>query len=159
MRIGVLSDTHIPVAARKIPDKVLSLLKGVDLILHAGDILELSALDELEKIAKTEAVRGNMDYPDVLESLPSRKVLEIGRFKIGLIHGWGPPQSLVERLKKEFTKVDCVVFGHTHAPVAERVEGALFFNPGSPTDRVFAPYNSLGFLEINDEIKPEIVRL
>lgn len=158
MRIGVISDTHIPVASKKIPERALALLKGADLILHAGDILELSVLDELEKIARTEAVRGNMDHASVMESLPSKQVLEIGRFKIALIHGWGPPQGLVERLRKEFTKVDCVVFGHTHSPLVERINGTLFFNPGSPTDKVFAPYNSLGLLELNDEIKPEIIR-
>lgn len=159
MRIGVISDTHIPVAAKNIPDRVLALLQDADLILHAGDILELSVLDELKKIARTKAVRGNMDHADVMESLPSKQILEIGRFKIGLIHGWGPPQGLIERLKKEFTKVDCVVFGHSHSPLVERINGTIFFNPGSPTDKVFAPYNSLGFLELNDEIKPEIIRL
>jgi putative phosphoesterase len=159
MRIGVISDTHIPVAAKKLPDHVLALLQGADLILHAGDILELSVLDELEKIARTKAVRGNMDHADVMESLPSKQILEIGRFKIGLIHGWGPPQGLIERLKKEFTKVDCVVFGHSHSPLVERINETIFFNPGSPTDKVFTPYNSLGFLELNDEIKPEIIRL
>jgi len=159
MRIGVLADTHIPIAAKKIPAHVLSLLEGVDMILHAGDILELSALDDLEKIAKTEAVRGNMDYADVLSSLPAKRILEIGGFRIGLAHGWGPPQGLIERLSKEFGKVDCVVFGHTHVPTIEKVNETLFFNPGSPTDKVFAVCNSFGFLEINDEIKPEIVQL
>lgn len=159
MRIGVLADTHIPVAAKKIPERVLSLLKGVELILHAGDILQLQVVEELRKIAKTVAVSGNMDSFDVIEKLPAQEIVSVKGFKIGLIHGWGPPHGLISRLKEEFSHVNCIVYGHTHMAAIDKVDGMLFLNPGSPTDKVFAPYNSMGFLEIDKEIKAEIVRL
>ncbi len=159
MRIGVISDTHIPVAAKSMPKKVFSLLAGVELILHAGDILQLRVIEELSEVAEIKAVRGNMDYPEILKKLPAQRIIQVEKFRIALVHGWGPPQGLISRLKQEFSDVDCIVYGHTHVAAINRDDNVLFFNPGSPTDKVFAPYNSIGFLEIDRELKAEIVRL
>ena len=159
MRICVLSDTHIPVAAPALPPDLLRALKGADLILHAGDILEMSVLDELGAIAKVEAVRGNMDRPDVQQGLPVKKVVEAQGKRIGLIHGSGPPWGLSSRVLREFPDVDIIVFGHSHHPLSEQRDKVLLFNPGSPTDGRFAPYKSYGVIEITETVKAEIVRL
>ncbi len=158
-RIGVLSDTHIPKAAPDVPKEVYEEFKGVDLILHAGDLTELSVLEALEKIAPVKAVCGNMDTEEVRARLPEKDTIIIEKFKIGLIHGYGPPSRLAETVSKEFRGVDVIVFGHAHSTMNEKIKKTLFFNPGSPTDRIFAPYNSFGILEIGSGITGKIIRI
>lgn len=79
MRIGVISDTHVPVRARALPGEVLRIFAGVDLILHAGDLVTLDVLDELRAIAPVFAVRGNVDHPEVQERLPAVLRIEVGQ--------------------------------------------------------------------------------
>ena len=74
MLIGVISDTHIPYRSRNIPSKVFEEFKNVDLILHAGDIEDLSVLDELEKIAPVKAVNGNCDHHPELNDFEVMKI-------------------------------------------------------------------------------------
>jgi uncharacterized protein len=160
MKIGVISDTHIPRSALKLPGEIYNAFKGVDMIIHAGDLVDMSLLDELKKLARTEAVHGNMDTAAVQSLLPARKVIEAGGLKIGLTHGSGPHFNLINTVKREFPeKVDAIVFGHSHSPLNEVRDGILFFNPGSPTDKLFSRYNSYGILTINKGIKGEIVRI
>lgn len=160
MRIGVISDTHIKNQNEALPKVICQEFKSVDMILHAGDLVKISVLDELKKFAEVKAVVGNMDYPEVVSSLPKKELIKIGKFQIGLIHGYGPPEGLIERISKEFgDDMDAIVFGHSHRPVNELIDGILFFNPGSPTDKIFAPYNSFGIIEINDKIKAKIITL
>jgi putative phosphoesterase len=159
IRIGVLSDTHIPIAAREIPRKALALLNGVDLIAHAGDILQLTVLEELEELAEVKAVYGNMDTHSIREKLPEINTFEVQGFKIGIIHGSGPPSGMESRIGKKFDKIDVIIYGHSHSPKNEIINGVLFFNPGSTTDRVFAPCNSFGILTIDKEIRGEIIRI
>lgn len=162
VKIGVVSDTHIPVRGSELPSDLLSALKGCDLILHAGDLIDLPALEPLKKISKVEAVYGNMDLPKVRIALKDKKILEVGEKKICLMHGYGRPDNLIEILKKEFLeqKPDIIVFGHSHVPMDEYIDGVLFFNPGSATDTIFAPYRSYGIIEINKgKIKATIHKL
>jgi uncharacterized protein len=162
MKIGVISDTHIPVNCHEMPAEVLDVLKSCDLILHAGDLVGLAVLECLRKISKVEAVWGNMDLPEVRGVLPGRKVLDAAGKKICLIHGYGHPKDLIDKLKKEFffEKPDVIVFGHSHMPLNKYVDGILFFNPGSLTDTIFAPYKSYGIIEIKDgKIKAEIIKV
>jgi hypothetical protein len=157
LRIGVLADTHL--SGRLVPDYVITALGRVDLIIHAGDVLEMAIIEQLSEVAETVAVWGNMDHGDVTRSLPARRVVEVGGFKIGLTHGKGAPSGIVERVASEFEDVDCIVFGHTHSALIQELGGVLFFNPGSPTDRVFAQINTLGILEIADRIMPQILEI
>ena len=159
MKIGVISDTHIPTDAKQIPRKILEQFKETELILHAGDLVELYVLDALREIAKLKAVFGNMDSPQVRKVLPAKEIIQIKNFKIGLIHGWGPPEQLKENVRGDFEDIDAIVYGHSHSPVNEFFQGVLFFNPGSPTDKVFAPYNCYGILEIGDSVRGKIIRL
>lgn len=78
MRIGVISDTHVPVRARALPGEVFRIFAGVDLILHAGDLVTLDVLDELQAVAPVLAVRGNVDHPEVQERLPAALRIEVG---------------------------------------------------------------------------------
>lgn len=155
--LGVLSDTHL--YRQPVPARVLRALEGVELILHAGDILEMAVLEELGRIAPVEAVVGNMDIGDVREVLPQKRVIEVAGRRIGLIHGSGASQHIISRVREEFEEVDVVVFGHTHQAYNREEDGVYFFNPGSPTDKIFAPYRSLGMLELGDGLRGRIIML
>jgi putative phosphoesterase len=159
MRVGVLSDTHVPAIVRALPPVIFDIFRGVDLILHAGDIIELSVLDELRTVAPVEAVAGNMDGSDVHLNLPHKKIISLGKFSVGLIHGKYKIDIQREMIRKEFDVVDLIVYGHSHTPFWGKVDGVYFLNPGSPTDKRHAPYNSVALLEVGDELKAEIVRI
>jgi len=160
MKIGVLSDTHIPERALQLPEEISHIFKGVDLIIHAGDLVSLDVIRELKKIAPVKAVCGNMDPADARATLPKKEVITAGKFKIGVFHGKGAPERILTQAKEVFNeKLDVIIFGHSHAALCEKQKGTLFFNPGSPTDTIFAPFRSVGILEINDEIKGTIVKL
>lgn len=162
MKIGVISDTHIPERARELPQIVLDEFKKVDMIIHAGDFVDVSVLNKLKSIcANVKAVWGNMDPTDLRKLLPEKEVFGIGNFKIGLMHGFGPPAKLTELLASIFKDdiVNLIIFGHSHAELNEKIGDILFFNPGSPTDKIFSPHNSYGIIEINDKIEAKIIRL
>ena len=162
MKIGVISDTHIPDRARQVPPVIMEAFNHVDMIIHAGDLVEFSVLDKLSGVCKeVKAVRGNMDYDDASGRLPIKEIIKAGGVRIGVMHGWGPPAKLVELMQQEFKddKVDIVIFGHSHAPFNEKIGNVLYFNPGSATDKVFAPYNSYGIIEITNKIDARIVRI
>jgi putative phosphoesterase len=162
VKIGVISDTHIPNAADSLPKKILEDFKGVDLIVHAGDLVDMSVLEKLKSVCKNvKAVRGNMDSYEVRKKLPEKEVFTVGRHRIALMHGFGAPGNLITVLAEAFKeeKPDLIIFGHSHSACNEEKDGILFFNPGSPTDKVFAQYNSYGIIEINDKIEARIIRI
>ncbi len=130
--IGVLSDTHLIEPDKRYREKVQRCFADVDMILHAGDLTSLSVLDAFA--GKTvHAVHGNMCGPRTRERLPTSKTIEVGNFKIVLIHGAGYLHNTEERLFDEFGPVDCIVYGHTHKPVCHRYGPTLMVNPGSFT--------------------------
>src|SRR3989338_1035917 len=162
MKIGVISDTHLSRGSGVLPENLTMELKKCGLIIHAGDLVDISVLDSLSKISKVLAVRGNMDDDNVKTKLEIKEILNIEGKKICVMHGYGHPDKLVDILKDEFfsEKPDIIIFGHSHAPKNEYIDGVLFFNPGSVTDTVFAPYRSYGIINIeNGEIKAEIYKL
>lgn len=160
MKIGVVSDTHIPKAAQDLPEDIYNDFVNVDLILHAGDLVDLSVLRNLERLAPVKAVYGNMDPHSVRECLPEKEIIKVEGFAIGLIHGSGAPKGVLKAVRAEFgNSVDAIVFGHSHMPCNERIGKVLMFNPGSPTDKVFAPYTSYGILDVGKSIEGRIIRI
>lgn len=158
MRIGVVSDTH----SRELPKQMLEDFKAVDLIVHAGDFCSVDVLDQFKKLKKEiRAVYGNMDDGQVRGLLHRVEVFPCERYAIGLFHGSGPPRGLLDVVKKEFgdRKVDVVIFGHSHHPMNEVINGVLYFNPGSPNDEIFAPYCSYGIIELSDQIEGKIIKV
>ncbi len=160
MKILVLSDTHIPKTSGDLPHAVYEAIKSVDMILHAGDFVDKSVVEKLAALKPMKAVCGNMDSMNVRAVLNQKEIIEVEKVRIGLIHGYGAPVDLIDTVRKEFTDVQAIVFGHSHAPTNIVKGNILFFNPGSPTDKVFAAYNSYGILTVEDKkIKGEIIRL
>ncbi len=162
MKIGVISDTHIPERAKEIPQEILDAFKDVQMIIHAGDLVDAGVLEQLKKVCKNvKAVWGNMDPAQVRNKLPEKEILLLGKYKIGVMHGRGAPNKLVEMMYSAFKedKVDIIIFGHAHSAMNEKKKGILFFNPGSATDKVFSQYNSYGIIEISDKIDAKIIKL
>ena len=161
MKIGVVSDTHVPLTAEELPQELIDGLAGVDLILHAGDMVNMSVFNELSLIAPVKAVTGNMDDCDIRTSFPVKQIICVEDIKIGLIHGYGHAKNIITTVQAEFdSSVDMIVFGHSHMPCCQQIKNILFFNPGSPTDKLFAPYNSFGIIEVKgNKIDPKIVRI
>lgn len=162
IRIGVISDTHLPDTGESLAflvDLAARHFQGVEVILHAGDIVAPDVLAAFSQYT-FYGVRGNMD-PAFCE-LPQKRVLNIAGMRIGLIHGWGAGEGLIERVRNEFrdTRLDCLVFGHSHVPLCRQVGELLLFNPGSAVERREMPYASVGLLEIdNGRIRGRIVAL
>lgn len=144
-----------------LPADLLKGLRGVDLILHAGDICTAATLRELEAVAPVTAVAGNCDAPDLLRTLPVRRTIEIESSRIGLLHGNGSRTALktAREALSSFDHVDCVVFGHSHQPHIEEENGVLFLNPGSPTWKRFAPSRTFGILTLGSRVRAEIRHL
>jgi len=177
MKLGVISDTHIAARGiRKIATKIIQKIsedaatlqvllaphfKGVSAVLHAGDLVDLSVLEMLKGFGEVYAVAGNMDRGEVRSVLPEKRVVALGNYRIGMLHGWGSPHGLSGRIREQFKgeKLDCIVFGHSHQAYDQIEEGVLMFNPGSPTDRRFAPRRSIGILHLEDRIWGEHIEL
>jgi putative phosphoesterase len=136
MLIAVISDTHLPRGARRIPDSCLERLTAADLILHAGDFTTPEVLHDLQAIGPPVAgVTGNIDSEALRRLLPQTRVVEADGVRIALVHDAGPAAGRLERMRRRFPDADAVVFGHSHIPLHQEADGFQIFNPGSPTDR------------------------
>jgi putative phosphoesterase len=146
MKIGLISDTHIPEAMQQLPSQVRTVFTGVDLILHAGDLHCLDVLNWLEEIAPVLACRGNGDdgsggRPVVPEDprLRDTVVVRGAGFTIGLVHDVLDPHEFphwpIERTMEVYfgRHTDLIVCGHTHVECINHYNGVLVINPGSPT--------------------------
>jgi putative phosphoesterase len=160
MRIAVVSDTHMPKGARTLPPECAERLAAADLILHAGDLVGLSFLEELRRLGPPiAAVYGNVDEPAVRSVLPKERVVEADGARIGMVHVPGPLAGREARLAARFPDCGAVVYGHTHVPQVERVGGIWILNPGSPTERRRAPSRSMIELRVQrGALAPELVQ-
>lgn len=160
MRIGLVSDTHVPDAAKALPMAALKeVFGGVGMIMHAGDIYYRSVLDDLAQIAPVVAARGDDDFGSTLmdDRVKEKHVLTLQGHRLWLVHErpacFSPPPPVHRRAYdlKNIEVPDIVVFGHQHKAIVESYEGILLVSPGSPT---FLHYKqgpgTVGILEIND---------
>lgn len=156
MKIVVLSDTHLNRVTdefRRICDLYCD---KADLVIHLGDWTSGSVLNYMEQYP-LEAVAGNMDDYDILDRLPQKKVVSVGDYRLGIIHGWGSARDMRSRISKEFSGVDAVLFGHTHQPFQCEENGIFWFNPGSVFMGRGNYSRSLGILHIEDALRGEII--
>ncbi len=151
MEIGIISDTHVK-TLDELPATIITALAGVDLIIHAGDFTELPVLEGLRQLGAVKAVCGNMDSAELKRTLPQKELFVVNRKKVGLMHGWGAPWGIADRVREMFGDVDIIVFGHSHQPCNEYIGGSLLFNPGRASD-------SFGLLTIDDEVTAEIIKV
>ena len=173
-KIGVISDTHSAGSGRDLPMKILEALKGVDMILHCGDLECLRVLDYLEEVAPLLAVRGYEDPVEEGERLAlTTRVVKVEGVSIGMIHDiqWPGPKiqtspdgaDLIlpeangrEIMARKFKEpVDIVLYGDTHEEIVTYWDGIMIMNPGSPTypgkRHKRGALGTLGILEIDGE--------
>lgn len=151
MKIGVLSDTHIHLA-EEISPEVVKAFSNVDLIVHAGDFVGSQVLEGLKRLGEVKAVHGNMDSMELRGLLPEKELLVAGGKKIGIIHGWGGPEGIEQKVRERFGDVDIIIYGHSHRANIERIGDVLFFNPGPG-------YRSFGILTIGEDVRGEIIKI
>ena len=158
MKIGVISDTHIKSPDKLLPNSVFEAFLGVDLILHAGDILIEEVLLQLAAIAPVHAVSGNNDSYEIYTKHGTRKIITINGKRIGMTHGMSRGKTHMSAYSEFIDdNVDCIVYGHSHIPQNEIINNILFFNPGSATQRRFQPRHSVGILHVDQKIVGEII--
>ena len=175
MRIGLVSDTHIPVAAKELWPQVYEAMRGVDLIMHGGDLMVPEVIDWLEEVAPVMAVQGNGDYLGWERSiapqdprLSEAKVLAVDSLRIGLVHDLqmpdAPPLRTLEGQMKHYFggPVNVIVRGSTHSAEITSVRGVLIVNPGSTAfpNHQSARLGTVGFLDIEGgRVRPSILQL
>ena len=143
-RLLLTSDTHLPVRARVLPEALLREADAADLVIHAGDWVAASVLDELERHAEVLGVFGNNDGADLRARLPeiARRVIDGVRFAV--VHETGDARRREVRMDDAFPETDVLVFGHSHIPWDSTTRrGLRLLNPGSPTDRRRQPHHTM----------------
>jgi uncharacterized protein len=161
MRLAIVSDTHLPRGARVIPAACIERMRGADAILHAGDFMEPSVLEDLRALGPpVHAVAGNVDAPELHVELPATRIVKAEGVRIAMLHDSGPADGRFERLRRRFPEAQAVVFGHSHLPLLEARDGFAIFNPGSPTERRRAPHHTMGMATVRGErIEFELIEL
>lgn len=163
LTVGLISDTHIPVRARSLPKKVFEVFEKVNYIAHAGDLVDMSVIDELEQLAPVLAVCGNMDGPEIRGKLPKLNSVKVFDWKIGVVHDSGALFGM--KKMREIAQKNCynvLVYGHTHTSNFRWEENTLFINPGSPTNPLppFVTKPTVALLRATKEkIMPEIIQI
>ena len=150
MKIGVISDTH-----GLLRPEAIAALRGVDHILHAGDVGNATILVELRRIAPLTAIRGNIDRSGPCAQLPAIELVELSGRSIYMLH-----DVHALDLDSVAAGIQVVISGHSHKPLIDWKKGVLYFNPGSAGPRRFSLPISVGFLELSDDaIKPSLLMI
>jgi putative phosphoesterase len=154
MRLGIISDTHGLLRA-----EVFERFRGVEHILHAGDIGSLDVLVELEAIAPVTAVWGNVDGWDIRARVPEVARVELSGKQVVVVHGMQFGAPTPEKVAAAYPDADLVVFGHSHVAVVQQVGSVLAVNPGSAGPARFGATPTLAVAEIGEECRVEIIPL
>jgi putative phosphoesterase len=136
--IGIISDTH-----GLVRQEAIESLKGCELVIHAGDVGKPEVIHSLEEIAPVIAVRGNVDKGDWANTLPKTQVVEVSNIFIYVIHHIGELD-----LNPKAAGFNIVIYGHSHKPKKEIVDGIIYINPGSAGPRRFNLPISLALMRI-----------
>ncbi len=141
-RLLLIADTHVPKRARDLPVEVWRAVDGADLVVHAGDWVDVRLLDDLEaRSARLVACFGNNDHGALRDRLPEVARAEIEGLRLGVVHETGQAKGREERMSAVYEDLDVLVFGHSHIPWdTTTASGLRLLNPGSPTDRRRQPH-------------------
>jgi len=148
----MISDTHVPVRAKHLPDAVWRAVDDADAVIHAGDWVSLELLAELEARApRVIGCWGNNDGPELRARLPEVAHATLGGVRFAVVHETGPARGREQRCDASHTGVDVLVFGHSHIPWDSTTpSGMRLLNPGSPTDRRRQPFRTFLVATVDD---------
>jgi uncharacterized protein len=152
MRLVLTADTHVPKRARDLPASLWRAIEDADVVVHAGDWVDVALLDEFEaRAARVVGVYGNNDGPPLRARLPEVARVELAGVRLAVVHETGPATGRERRCAQRFPDVDVLVFGHSHIPWdSTGPAGSRLLNPGSPTDRRRQPVATFMTAEIDD---------
>jgi putative phosphoesterase len=149
MLIGVISDTH-----GLLRPEAVAALRGVEHILHAGDVGDFAILDALREIAPVTAIRGNVDLHDACAQLPATDVVELGDRLFYLVHSVKDLD-----INPAAAGIAMVVSGHSHKASVTVRDGVIYFNPGSAGPRRFSLPVTVGFITVEDGVEASVMEL
>lgn len=152
MRLLLIADTHLPKRAKALPEQVWSEVAAADVVIHAGDWVDVALLDKLEeRSARLIGVFGNNDHGVLRERLPELARVELDGVRLAVTHETGATKGRENRCDRWFPDDDVLVFGHSHIPWdSTTARGLRLLNPGSPTDRRRQPQHTYMTAEITD---------
>jgi putative phosphoesterase len=152
VRLVLMSDTHVPKRARDLPEELWTAVDSADVVVHAGDWIDVPLLDALEKrSAHLIACYGNNDGPAMRRRLPEIARAELDGVRLAVVHETGPATGRDARCAARFPDTDVLVFGHSHIPwETTAATGLRLLNPGSPTDRRRRPFATYMTADIRD---------
>jgi putative phosphoesterase len=161
VRILIISDTHVPDFAPRLPDAVLEEAGRADLVLHAGDVTAGTVLDDLERRAPVLCALGNNDGRDVADRGARERIeTDVAGISLAMVHMGGPAKGRAARLRRWFPHARVVVFGHSHIPTVVDDDGVLLLNPGSPTWKRREPRATFLRLHVRSgRLEPDLVTL
>ncbi|MDX6226426.1 MAG: uncharacterized protein QOE64_2802 [Frankiales bacterium] len=150
MRLVLIADTHVPKRARRLPSVVWDAVESADLVVHAGDWVDVALLDELESRSRgLLGCWGNNDGPELRARLPEVGRIDLDGLRLGVIHETGSAAGREARVDQRHPDLDVLVFGHSHIPWdTVTPAGKRLLNPGSPTDRRRQPVGTYMTVEV-----------
>jgi uncharacterized protein len=154
----LLADTHLPRRARDLPDAVWAEVERADVVVHAGDWVEVGLLDRLEARSRSVlACWGNNDGPDLRARLPEVARAAIAGVRVAVVHETGGREGRGPRMRAAHPDTDLLVFGHSHIPWDTTHDGLRLLNPGSPTDRRAQPHCTYMTARLSDGAVEDVV--
>ena len=152
------SDTHVPQRSRDLPHSLWTAIEAADVVLHAGDWVDVALLDEMERrCRRLVAVYGNNDHGPLRRRLPEVARADIEGLRFAVVHETGATSGREFRCAARFPDADVLVFGHSHIPWDTTAESGLrLLNPGSPTDRRRQPHGTFVTAVASDGVLSEV---
>ena len=152
MRLVLMADTHLPKRARDLPAELWAAVGHADVVVHAGDWVDVPLLDELTaRSQRLIACYGNNDGPALRARLPEIARAELDGLRLAVVHETGQATGREQRCAARFPDTDVLVFGHSHIPWDTTAPtGLRLLNPGSPTDRRRQPYATFQTATVSD---------
>jgi putative phosphoesterase len=157
VRLLLLADTHVPRRARELPPAVWAEVDRADVVVHAGDWVDVALLDALEaRAARVLGCWGNNDGPELRARLPEVARATLGGVRFAVVHETGPSVRRDERMAAAYVDADVLVFGHSHIPWDTTAGALRLLNPGSPTDRRRQPACTFMTAEVSEGMLREV---
>jgi putative phosphoesterase len=163
VQLLLIADTHVPRRARDLPAQVWDEVDRADVVLHAGDWVDIALLEALLDALEARAARlvacwGNNDGPALRQRLPERADAMLGGLRFTVVHETGAAGGREARMARQYPDTDVLVFGHSHIPWdTTTTSGLRLLNPGSPTDRRRQPFCTYMTAAVDDGALADVV--